>query len=76
MLDLRLQRIGYLFVNIVIANPNIRYVVLGGPESPGHSTGDALKSFLKHGVDGKKKIMGTEAPDASLFNLSKAMPMT
>lgn len=23
----------------VVANPNIRYLILGGPESPGHSTG-------------------------------------
>ena len=26
----------------IVANPNIRYLVLFGPESPGHQTGDAL----------------------------------
>jgi tetrahydromethanopterin S-methyltransferase subunit A len=57
----------------IIANPNIRYLVLGGPESPGHSTGDAIKALFKNGVDEKKKIIGTEAPDASLFNLANEM---
>ncbi len=57
----------------IIANPNIRYLVLGGPESPGHSTGDALKALFRNGVDAKKKIIGTESPDASLFNLTDKM---
>src|SRR5208337_467394 len=29
----------------VVANPNIRYLVIGGPESEGHLTGEALKAF-------------------------------
>ncbi len=57
----------------IIANPNIRYLVLGGPESPGHNTGDALKALFKNGVNEKKKIIGTDAPDASLFNLAIEM---
>ena len=57
----------------IVANPNIRYLVLGGPESQGHSTGDALKSLLRYGVDEKKRILETEAPDAVLYNLPAEM---
>jgi tetrahydromethanopterin S-methyltransferase subunit A len=54
----------------VVANPNIRYLVLGGPESEGHLTGEALKALISRGVDEKKRIIGTNAPHPFLFNLS------
>jgi tetrahydromethanopterin S-methyltransferase subunit A len=53
----------------IVANPNIRYLVLGGPESEGHSTGEALKALIDNGVDDKKRIIGTGAPHPFLFNL-------
>jgi tetrahydromethanopterin S-methyltransferase subunit A len=53
----------------VVANPNIRYAVLSGPESPGHLTGEAFKALLKNGVDEKKRIIGTRAPHPLLYNL-------
>jgi tetrahydromethanopterin S-methyltransferase subunit A len=53
----------------IIANTNIRYLVLGGPESEAHLTGDALKALISNGVDEKKRIIGTEAPHPFLFNL-------
>ncbi len=53
----------------IIGNPNIRYVILTGPESDGHKTGKAFKDFLKNGVTEKKKIKDTEALYATLFNL-------
>ena len=53
----------------IIGNPNIRYLVLTGPESPGHSTGEAIMSLLKEGVDERKKIRKTNAPTPYLFNL-------
>ena len=53
----------------VVANPNIRYAILSGPESEGHKTGDALKSLFKNGVDEKKRIIGTEAKHPLLYNL-------
>jgi tetrahydromethanopterin S-methyltransferase subunit A len=53
----------------VVANPNIRYLVLGGPESEGHLVGEALKALLTNGVDEKKRIVGTNAPHPFLFNL-------
>jgi len=53
----------------VIANPNIRYAVLSGPESQGHLTGEALKALMKNGIDEKKYIIGTDAPHPVLYNL-------
>jgi tetrahydromethanopterin S-methyltransferase subunit A len=53
----------------LVANPNIRYLVLGGPESEGHLTGEAMKSLFAYGVDEKKRIIGTEAPHPFLFNI-------
>jgi tetrahydromethanopterin S-methyltransferase subunit A len=53
----------------LVANPNIRYMLLCGPESPGHSTGDAILALMEHGVDERKKIIGTKAPTPYLFNI-------
>ena len=53
----------------VVANPNIRYMVLSGPESPGHLTGEALKALFQHGVDDQKLIVGTDAPHPLLYNI-------
>lgn len=53
----------------IVANPNIRYLIIGGPESEGHSTGEALKALVQNGVDAKKRIIGTSAPHPVLFNL-------
>ncbi len=53
----------------VIANPNIRWAVLTGPESEGHLIGEAFKALLAGGVDESKRIIGTDAPHPLLFNL-------
>ena len=57
----------------ITANPNIRYLILGGPESEGHLTGEAMKLLLKNGVDEKMRIIGSESPHPFLYNLSKEM---
>jgi tetrahydromethanopterin S-methyltransferase subunit A len=57
----------------VVANPNIRYLILGGPESGGHLTGEALKALMRNGVDEKMRIVGTDAPHPFLFNLPLKM---
>jgi tetrahydromethanopterin S-methyltransferase subunit A len=54
----------------IVANPNIRYLIVGGPESEGHLTGEALKALIHNGIDGKKRIIQTTAPHPFLFNLS------
>ncbi len=53
----------------IVANPNIRYLILGGPESPGHHTGAALKALFENGIDDKKRIIGSDAAHAVLHNL-------
>jgi len=53
----------------IVANPNIRYLILGGPESEGHRTGDAIKALLKNGVDEKKRIIDTAGLTAVLHNV-------
>jgi len=53
----------------IVANPNIRYLILGGPESEGHKTGDAIKALLKNGTDEKKRIIDTTGLSAVLHNV-------
>jgi tetrahydromethanopterin S-methyltransferase subunit A len=53
----------------IVANPNIRYLILGGPESEGHRTGDAVRALFRNGVDGKKRIIGTTGLSAYLYNV-------
>ncbi|OPX64807.1 tetrahydromethanopterin S-methyltransferase subunit A [Methanoregula sp. PtaB.Bin085] len=53
----------------IVANPNIRYLILGGPESAGHKTGDAVKALFTNGVDEKKRIIGTSGLSAYLYNV-------
>ena len=53
----------------IVANPNIRYLVIFGPESPGHQTGDALLMLLENGVDERRRIIGAQALTPYLFNL-------
>jgi tetrahydromethanopterin S-methyltransferase subunit A len=57
----------------VVANPNIRYFILGGPESDGHLTGGAIKALFANGVNEKKEIIGSESPHPFLFNISQEM---
>lgn len=53
----------------LVANTNIRYLVLGGPESDGHHTGDAIKALFRDGTNAKKQIIGTDALSPTLYNL-------
>ncbi len=57
----------------IVSNSNIRYLIVGGPESPGHLTGEALKALIHNGVDEKKRIVETDAPHPFLFNVSMEM---
>ena len=45
----------------VISNPNIRFLILTGPEVPGHLTGRTLRALHENGVDAKtRKIIEAE----------------
>ena len=54
----------------VVANPNIRYMVIGGPEAEGHRVGEALLALLTNGVDEQKRIIGASAPHPILHNIT------
>ena len=53
----------------IVANPNIRYLILGGPESEGHLTGQAMKALIENGVDERKRIIESKSPHPVLFNI-------
>jgi tetrahydromethanopterin S-methyltransferase subunit A len=53
----------------VVANTNMRYLIVCGPESPGHLVGDAVLALDKNGIDDRKRIVGTDAPTPFLFNV-------
>ena len=55
----------------LIATPNIRYLIVFGPESPGHLTGNAIQALYENGIDEKNKIIGTHAPTPYLYNIPK-----
>jgi tetrahydromethanopterin S-methyltransferase subunit A len=56
----------------VVANPNIRYIVLCWRESQGHLAADTLTNLVKNGVaeDKRRTIIGAEAPTPYLPNIS------
>lgn len=56
----------------VVANPNIRYLILCWRESQGHLTADALINLVKNGVanDKRRTIIGAKAPAPYLPNIS------
>jgi len=53
----------------VVANSNIRYLIVFGPESPGHHCGEALSMLAQNGVDERRRILGAQALTPYLFNL-------
>jgi len=53
----------------VVSNPNIRFLIICGPETPGHLVGDTILALEKNGIDDEKRIIGTTAPTPYLFNI-------
>jgi len=53
----------------VVANPNIRYLVLCGEDVQGHNSGTALRALLENGIDEKRTIIGSKAMTPYLFNI-------
>lgn len=53
----------------IVADTNIRYLILCGREVEGHKAGGALIALIKNDVDAKRIIIGTSAPTAYLFNI-------
>jgi tetrahydromethanopterin S-methyltransferase subunit A len=53
----------------IVANPNIRYIVLCGRESAGHLPGESLLALKQNGVADTKQIIGTRALTPCLYNI-------
>jgi len=53
----------------LVSNPNIRHLIVCGPESPGHLVGQAIVSLARNGVEANRRIIGAEAPTPYLFNI-------
>ena len=53
----------------IVANPNIRYLLLCGIEVAGHNTGDALRALIQNGIDERRTIVGSKAVTPYLFNI-------
>ena len=53
----------------IVANPNIRYLAVCGPESPDHLVGDTILTLSRNGIDTQKRIIGAQAPTPFLFNI-------
>jgi hypothetical protein len=53
----------------IVANPNIRYILLCGRESAGHLPGESLLALKQKGVADTKQIIGTRAPTPHLYNI-------
>ncbi len=53
----------------LVANPNIRFLIVCGPETPGHLVGDAILALKHNGIDNNKRIIGAKGPTPYLFNI-------
>jgi tetrahydromethanopterin S-methyltransferase subunit A len=53
----------------IVANPNIRYLIVCGNEVEGHNSGTAVKALLENGIDERRTIIGSQAKTPYLFNI-------
>ncbi len=53
----------------IVANPNIRYLIVCGNEVDGHDTGTAMKALMENGIDERRTILGSQAKTPYLFNI-------
>lgn len=54
----------------VVANPNIRYIIVAGRESMGHFVDNALESLVENGTDEEGRIKGAKGGIPVLKNVS------
>ncbi len=53
----------------IVANPNIRYLIVCGEDVEGHYTGTAIKALVDNGIDERRTIIGSQAKTPYLFNI-------
>jgi tetrahydromethanopterin S-methyltransferase subunit A len=56
----------------VIANANLRYLVLAGEESQGHQSGQTLLALSQNGVDENGQVIGANGKRPDLHNVTQA----
>src|SRR4030042_494365 len=49
-------------VQNTVSNPRIRFLILCGKESEGHSVGQGLQSLIENGIDENNKIIDARGP--------------
>lgn len=55
----------------IISNPNIRFLILAGPEVPGHLTGRTMRALHRNGVDSStRKIIDAEGAIPYIENVT------
>ncbi len=55
----------------VVANPNIRYLIVTGVEPKGHLSGQTMLALVENGVDENGKVIGSKGKRPILRNVSK-----
>ena len=58
-------------VQNTVSNPCIRFIILCGKESEGHSVAQAISSLIENGVDEKNRIIGAKGPIPFVKNLTR-----
>jgi tetrahydromethanopterin S-methyltransferase subunit A len=53
----------------IVANPNIRHLIVCGKDVDGHNTGTAIKALMENGIDERRTIIGSQAKTPYLFNI-------
>ncbi len=53
----------------IVANPNIRYLIVCVNDVEGHNTGTAIKALIENGIDERRTIIGSQAKTPYLFNI-------
>lgn len=53
----------------IVANPNIRYLIVCGNEVEGHNTGSAIRALIENGINERRTIIGSQAKTPYLFNV-------
>ena len=59
----------------IVANPNIRYLAVCGPESPNHLVGDAILALSQNGIDSQRRIIARRPPAPFLFNIPEELTL-
>jgi tetrahydromethanopterin S-methyltransferase subunit A len=56
-------------VGNIVANPNLRWIIMFGRESMGHKSGEALIKLVNNGVDENQRIVGATGMTPFLKNI-------